>query len=311
MASIRNLFLLFLTSFTTTVVPATSQPYNTYTFPNNVDYAACEGLPVLESTLHWNYRPSSGAVDVAFNKANAKGSSWVAWAINPTSNGMVGSEAFVAIHKSDGSIKAYTSPITSCETMLQEGNLTFPIYSVSATYTNGHVIIFASFQLPFNRTLVNHAWQEGLVSDDGTLRPHSFSRPNLQSFGTLDFVSGKVHGILNTDVLKGFDILDAHNIWKKTYVGIIISLAIIAVILEVITWIWVCNKKMVKKSEEHVDIGQQRAQLGRYTNLSSNINEVVGNAALPNQLHCMHQLQSKRLRKEEILKEANLDRKGI
>ncbi|TKY47011.1 Cytochrome b561 and DOMON domain-containing protein [Spatholobus suberectus] len=61
------------------------------------------------------------------------------------------------------------------------------------------------------------------------------------------------------DVLKGFDILDAHNIWNKTYVGIIISLAIIAVILEVITWIWVCNKKMVKKSEEHVDIGQQRA----------------------------------------------------
>ena len=105
---------------------------------------------------------------------------------------MLGSQAFVAVYKHDGSIKAYTSPITSYATMLQEGNLTFPVYGVSASYTNGHVIIFASFQLPGNTTLVNHAWQEGLVSDDGTLRPHSFSRANLQSFGTLDFLSGKV-----------------------------------------------------------------------------------------------------------------------
>ncbi|BAT88520.1 hypothetical protein VIGAN_05203400 [Vigna angularis var. angularis] len=39
---------------------------------------------------------------------------------------------------------------------------------------------------------VNHAWQEGVVSDDGTLRPHSFSPSNLQSYGTIDFISGKV-----------------------------------------------------------------------------------------------------------------------
>ncbi|KHN43618.1 Ferric-chelate reductase 1 [Glycine soja] len=296
---------------------------------------------------------------------------------------MIGSQAFVAVYKHDGSIKAYTSPITSYATMLQEGNLTFPVYGVSASYTNGHVIIFASFQLPGNTTLVNHAWQEGLVSDDGTLRPHSFSRANLQSFGTLDFLSGKVsetggnsdsritlrnvHGVLNTiswgvlmpigvilarylkafdclgptwfqlhracqslaflmgiagfgtglyignhygihnaphrcvgitllclaitqvclavflrpkkdhkyrmfwnifhyivgysiialavwNVFKGFDILNAQNIWKKTYVGSIISLAIIAVVLEVITWIWVCNKKRVKEPENHVEI---------------------------------------------------------
>ncbi|KAH1197230.1 Cytochrome b561 and DOMON domain-containing protein [Glycine max] len=383
MASIRKSVLLFLTFLTVIIIPATPQPCNSYKFPNNFNYAACEDLPVLESSLHWKYHPSSGAVDVAFNKANVKGSSWVAWAINPTSKGMLGSQAFVAVYKQDGSIKAYTSPITSYATMLQEGNLTFPVYGVSASYTNGHVIIFASFQLPGNTTLVNHAWQEGLVSDDGTLRPHSFSRANLQSFGTLDFLSGKVsetggnsdsritlrnvHGVLNTiswgvlmpigvilarylkafdglgptwfqlhracqslaflmgiagfgtglyignhygihnaphrcvgitllclaitqvclavflrpkkdhkyrmfwnifhyivgysiialavwNVFKGFDILNAQNIWKKTYVGSIISLAIIAVVLEVITWIWVCKKKRVKEPENHVEI---------------------------------------------------------
>ncbi|XP_047172958.1 cytochrome b561 and DOMON domain-containing protein At5g47530-like [Vigna umbellata] len=271
--------------------------------------------------------------------------------------------------------------------MLQEGNLSFSVYSLSASYTNGRIIIVASFQLPSNKTVVNHAWQEGVVSDDGTLRPHSFSPSNLQSYGTIDFISSKVskatkdvnsrnmlrnvHGILNTvswgimmpigvilgrylkvfdglggtwfhlhracqslafliaiagfasglyignhygvhhvphrcigitlmclasaqvcvavflrpkknhkyrlfwnifhyivgyttialsiwNVLKGFDILDAHNRWKKYYLGIIISLAVIAVILEVITWIWVSHKKRTKNSQIHATIGQQQ-----------------------------------------------------
>ncbi|XP_027341147.1 cytochrome b561 and DOMON domain-containing protein At5g47530-like [Abrus precatorius] len=373
MAFIQNPLLLLLTLFTVITVPATSQPCTLYPFPNHVNYAACEDLA----------------------KANAKGSSWIAWAINPTSKGMVGSQTFVAIHKSDGTIKAYASPITSYETMLQEGNLTFPVYSVSASHTNGSIIIFASFQLPTNKTLVNHVWQEGLVSHDGTPRPHSLSGPNLQSFGTLDFVSGKVletGGKMNTrtilrnvrkhqlyridlilfinswgilmpiavifarfmrgfdglgstwfrlhracqslafvvgiagfgtglymgnhygvrhaphrcigitlmclafaqvcvavflrpkkdhknrifwnifhymvgyatialsifNVLKGFDILNAHKIWKMTYVAIIIVLAIMAMISELITWIWVCKKKRNNKHAEHVDINQHQ-----------------------------------------------------
>ncbi|KAK7305230.1 hypothetical protein VNO77_43132 [Canavalia gladiata] len=387
MAFVQNHLLLLLTCFIAIIVPTTPQPCNSYPFPKHINYAACEDLPVLETSLHWNYDPSLGIVDVAFKKANAKDSSWIAWAINPTSKGMVGSQSFVAFHTSRGILKAYTSPITSYATMLQEANLTFPVYSVSASYTNSTMIIFATFQLPQNNTLVNHVWQHGLVSDDGTLRPHSFSGPNLQSFGILDLISGKVsatsgqmhsrntlrnvHGILNAiswgilmpigvifarylkvfdglgstwfhlhracqslafligiagfgtglymgnhngvyhsphrcigitlmclasaqvfvaiflrpkkdhkkrifwnifhyivgystivlavlNVFKGFDILNAQKIWKKTYVGIIISLGIIAMILEVITWIYVCNKKRVKNPEEQVETSQQR-----------------------------------------------------
>ncbi|QCD78183.1 hypothetical protein DEO72_LG1g1815 [Vigna unguiculata] len=386
MASIRNI-IFFFTLLVVITVPITSQPCNLYRFSNNINYAACEDLPVLESSLHWNYHPASGVVDVAFNKANAKDSSWVAWAINPTSKGMLGSQSFVAVHKSNATIRAYTSPITSYATILQEGNLSFSVYNLSASYTNGRIIIFASFQLPSNKTVVNHAWQEGLVSDDGTLRPHSFSPSNLRSYGTIDFISGKVskategvnsrtmlrnvHGILNTvswgimmpigvmmgrylkvfdglggtwfhlhracqslafliaiagfgsglyignhngvhhvphrcvgitlmclasaqvcvavflrpkkdhkyrifwnifhyivgyttiglaiwNVLKGFDILNAEKMWKKSYLGTIISLATIAVILEVITWIWVCNKKRTKNSQDRAVIGQQQ-----------------------------------------------------
>ena len=60
-------------------------------------------------------------------------------------------------------------------------------------------------------------------------------------------------GILN--VFKGFDILNSKK-WKSIYFGIIICLAVIALVLEVITWILVCNKK-AKNATEQGDISQQ------------------------------------------------------
>ncbi|KAI9073294.1 hypothetical protein K1719_044729 [Acacia pycnantha] len=74
---------------------------------------------------------------------------------------MVGSQAFVAFQKSDGTMVAYTSPI-------------------------------ASFQLHGNPKSVNHVWQEGLVSDDDSLRSHALSGANFKSFGRIDFLTGKV-----------------------------------------------------------------------------------------------------------------------
>ncbi|XP_061343916.1 cytochrome b561 and DOMON domain-containing protein At3g59070-like [Gastrolobium bilobum] len=210
--------ILFLTVFTHIFVSRSlnvPKPCSSYTFPNHINYAACKDLQFLESSLHWNYYPSSRTVDLAFKKENTTDSSWIAWAINPTSKCMVGSQAFVAVPTSYGTLKAYTSPITSYVTLLQHGNLSFPVHNVSAIYTNGHKIIFASFQLPSNVTLVTQVWQEGFSWDDGNLKAHFLSGPNLQSFGTLDFISAnvseigvkvnssnttlkKVHGILNS-----------------------------------------------------------------------------------------------------------------
>ncbi|XP_061376234.1 cytochrome b561 and DOMON domain-containing protein At5g47530-like [Gastrolobium bilobum] len=105
---------------------------------------------------------------------------------------MVGSQAFVAVLTSYGTFKACTSPITSYVTLLQHGNLSFPVPNVLAIYINSHKIIFASFQIPSNGTLVNHVWQEGFAWDDGTSKAHFLSGPNLLSFATLDFTSGNV-----------------------------------------------------------------------------------------------------------------------
>ncbi|AES81575.1 auxin-responsive family protein [Medicago truncatula] len=169
MPSIQVL-LLILTLFTSFINPTTSQSCNSYTFPNNLNYARC-------SDLHKN---------------NVKDSSWIAWAINPTSKGMLGSQALIGYQNFDGSFKAYTSSITSYQTMLQEDNLSFPVYNLSGMFVNGSMMIFASLQLPQNVTLVNHAWQEGLVSNDGSLKSHALRGPNIQSFGTLDFTSGNI-----------------------------------------------------------------------------------------------------------------------
>jgi len=186
MASIQILFLI-LTLFASFINPTTSQTCNSYTFPNKLNYARCSDLHVLESSLYWNYNPKTSIIDVAFKKNNVKESSWVAWAINPTSKGMIGSQALIGYQNFDGSFKVYTSSITSYQTMLQEGNISFPVYNLSGMSINGSMMIFASLQIPQNFSLVNHAWQEGLVSNDGSFKSHALRGPNVQSFGTLDF----------------------------------------------------------------------------------------------------------------------------
>ncbi|KAI9077224.1 hypothetical protein K1719_040795 [Acacia pycnantha] len=201
MASFRKLSLLlalFLKVIIILITHVTSQPQpqpqacQSYNFPNTTNFLACNDLPVLDSSLHWTYHPSSNSIDVAFKKNNANYKRWIAWAINPTSTGMVGSRAFVAFRSLDGTMAAYTSPIASYGTTLEEGSLSFEVHGVSASFEDGTVILYASFQLPGNPKSVNHVWQEGLVSDDDSLRSHALSGANFKSFGRIDFLTGKV-----------------------------------------------------------------------------------------------------------------------
>lgn len=73
---------------------------------------------------------------------------------------MIGSQALIGHRNFDGSFKVYTSSITNYSTMLQEGNISLPVYDISGMYLDGSMIIFARLQLPKNASLVNHAWQE-------------------------------------------------------------------------------------------------------------------------------------------------------
>ncbi|KAK4743954.1 hypothetical protein SAY87_010266 [Trapa incisa] len=183
-----------------------------YKFSSNQVFSSCSDLPYLNAFLHWNYDTSTGKVQLAYRHISVDTSKWVAWAINPTSTGMAGSQALVAYQLSDGSIRAYTSPITRTSgTTLAEGALSFDVSDISATYASGEMIIFATITPPGNSTTVNQVWQDGPIASGGTPGQHPLSGSNVQSSGSINFASGlaaagggssrtrrkNIHGVLN------------------------------------------------------------------------------------------------------------------
>ncbi|KAH7546755.1 hypothetical protein FEM48_Zijuj01G0235100 [Ziziphus jujuba var. spinosa] len=175
---------------------AAAEPCRGYKFSDGKSFVACKDLPVLNSTLHWSYYPSSGTVDIAFRQTATTTSTWAAWAINPTSHGMVGAQALVAFQQSDGTMVAYSSPIQSYATLLRKGELSFPVFNISAASSNINsffeITIFATIQLPGNSTLVNHLWQQGPLLQGDVLGMHPLTGDHVKSFGSLDFASGKI-----------------------------------------------------------------------------------------------------------------------
>ncbi|XP_058196890.1 cytochrome b561 and DOMON domain-containing protein At4g17280-like [Rhododendron vialii] len=185
-----------------------------YAFTSNKVFSACSDLPQLNSFLHWTYNPSSGTARIAYRQTGITSSRWVAWAINPTSTGMVGSQALVALLKSDGTMNVYTSSVDSYQTQLQKGELSFDVSDLSATHSNNEIVIFATVTLPNNSTTVNQVWQNGPVSNDAP-GIHATSGSNVQSMATLNLLSGasaasgasgavssrlrkmNIHGVLN------------------------------------------------------------------------------------------------------------------
>ncbi|CAN4099198.1 unnamed protein product [Withania somnifera] len=141
---------------------------------------------------------------------------------------MVGSQAFVALQRSDGTLEVYTSPINTYGTTLTKGGLSFRAHNVSAQNINGQVIIFAKFDLPANGTnIVNHVWQEGPLKDDDTPGMHGLSGDNLKSFGTLDFHSGKIVAIAHVKPSSTSKIKIAHGIINGISWGMMMPVGVV------------------------------------------------------------------------------------
>ncbi|KZV16105.1 hypothetical protein F511_13241 [Dorcoceras hygrometricum] len=183
-----------------------------YSFSSNQIFQSCNELPYLNSFLHWDFDQSTKTVKIAYRHTGISLSRWVAWAINPTGQGMVGAQTLVAFQNSDGTMRTYTAPVTSYQTGLQPGDLSFQVSDLTATYANNEIIIFATLNLGNLSSTVNQVWQEGPVSG-ASPSVHSTSGPNVQSMGTLNLLSGEsettegaiksntkkrnIHGVLN------------------------------------------------------------------------------------------------------------------
>ncbi|KAL7243017.1 hypothetical protein ACSBR1_015429 [Camellia fascicularis] len=189
MAKMFRLMLLCSVSLAL-FLSSSAQSCAKYAFASNKVFSSCNDLPCLNSFLHWTYNPSSGTVQIAYRHTQITTSNWVAWAINPQSKGMVGSQALVAFQKSDGTMSVYTAPVTSYQTQLQKGDLSFGVSDLSATYSKNEIVIFATLQLANNSGTVNQVWQDGPVKNDAP-GMHVTSGPNIQSMASLNFLSGQ------------------------------------------------------------------------------------------------------------------------
>ncbi|CAK7323270.1 unnamed protein product [Dovyalis caffra] len=182
--------VLSLSILMSMVFSSTAQSCKSYAFSSNKIFRACNDLPVLNSYLHWNYDSSSNKLQIAYRHTGITSSMWVAWAINPTSTGMAGSQALIAYRRTDGTMRAYTSPISSYQTSLQEGKLSFDVSDLSATSAKNEIIIFATIGLSNSSTNVNQVWQDGPLSGN-TPQIHTTSGSNVKSMGTLNLLSGE------------------------------------------------------------------------------------------------------------------------
>lgn len=170
------------------VLTSYAQTCSKHIFWSNRSFSSCRDLPVLHAHLHWNYMPSTKSIQIAYRAAQTS-EGWIAWGINPTGTGMVGSQAIVAFRSSNGSMTAYPTSITSYNPSLQPSSLSFQVSNISAEYAKGQMTIFAVVGPLTTGTSVNHVWQAGSVSDN-IPQGHGTSGPNIQSMATVDFLSG-------------------------------------------------------------------------------------------------------------------------
>ncbi|XP_065860008.1 cytochrome b561 and DOMON domain-containing protein At5g47530-like [Euphorbia lathyris] len=168
-----------------------------YRFSTNQEFQSCTDLPVLTSFLHWTYYPTTMTADIAFRKTQTSTTTWIVWSLNPTGQKMLGSQALVAFHNSDGIPTAYTTQIDSYQPSMQNGSLSFGVSNIRAEYANNQMIIFATLHLDNSLIKTNQVWQEGPMSGT-SFSMHSMSASNQRSVGTIDFSTGAGAGATTT-----------------------------------------------------------------------------------------------------------------
>ncbi|KAL3531055.1 hypothetical protein ACH5RR_010377 [Cinchona calisaya] len=206
---IISVALLF---FSLLISPSQSANCSSQTFSNNKLYTHCNDLPTLNSYLHYTYDSAQSTLSVAFIAPPPKSTGWIAWAINPTGNGMLGAQSLIAFRNSTGEMTVKTYNITTYA--IQESRVWFTVNESTAEYSGGVMRLFATLVLPEKgKTSVNHVWQVGASVTNGVPDKHDFQPANLNAKGTLDLLSGEtnsagpssdsrtkrknIHGILN------------------------------------------------------------------------------------------------------------------
>ncbi|CAM0911923.1 unnamed protein product [Alopecurus aequalis] len=162
-------------------------------FPAGRMYTTCEDLPQLGAALHWTYDESKSSLSLAFVASPAGPNGWVAWALNPTGEGMAGAQALVALKGSSGgapSVKTYNItgyvPLGKASTPIA-----YPATDLAAdSGSGGKIRLYGKLQLRKGMTAVNQVWQIGTSVTGGAPDKHAFAAGNLAAKSKL-VLSGK------------------------------------------------------------------------------------------------------------------------
>lgn len=174
-------------------------------------FATCVDLPRLGASLHWTYDTAASSLSVAFLAAPPSGG-WVAWGLNPSADGMIGTQALIAVPKGGGAYEVQPYPISGYS-LGSPGSLSYQTSNLAAELGNdGRLRIFGTLKLPNGTGEVNQVWQVGPFSG-GSIGSHSTTNAdNLNSKGKLNLLTGastaasggssilrkrNTHGVLN------------------------------------------------------------------------------------------------------------------
>ncbi|KAK4846412.1 hypothetical protein QYF36_016925 [Acer negundo] len=166
------------------ISPAVSLTCTSQIFKSNHKFDQCLDLPTLNSYLHYSYNATNSSLSIAFMASPAKPEGWIAWAINPTGTGMIGSQALIA-YKSNNKAVVKTYDLASYGPV-NESKLSFETWDLTAEATsNGSLIIFGSMKVAEKAEKLNQVWQVGSEVKDGKPQKHAFLPQNVKAKDTL------------------------------------------------------------------------------------------------------------------------------
>eukprot|EP01018_Ginkgo_biloba_P014070 Gb_13521 [translate_table: standard] len=165
----------------------------TFSAQNKV-FTTCNDLTELNAGLSWTYYPQTGSIDMAFRAKPAATNGWVAWGINPTTTGMIGTQTLIAFRHSNGTTIVDTYDVKSKTAALQPSTISITVANKSAVFENGEITIFATVSLPSNKTTVNHVWQVGSGVTGSSPQVHATASANLASYGSVNLQNGTSTG---------------------------------------------------------------------------------------------------------------------
>ncbi|XP_065874385.1 auxin-induced in root cultures protein 12-like [Euphorbia lathyris] len=181
-----TLLLSFLISASLLISLSDSLVCTSQKFKANKVFSNCTDLPYLKSFLHFTYNSTNSSLSIGFISPPAKPEGWVAWAINPTGTGMIGSQALIAF-QSNGSLIVNTYNVSMFP---QQSKLSFDVWDLSTESDGKNFAIFATVKVPEGATTVNQVWQVGPSVSKGVPDKHEMGEANKKSVGVLKLIAG-------------------------------------------------------------------------------------------------------------------------